>query len=421
LKSPKNFCISEHGLIRCLSNDVDAVCSLSEIFVPHITFENLKTMAFRSDFEPVIQFFIQKGKECLRVKNYVGILQTIDGAQIEILPKITQQNEPATARQTLIQLLKHWPDAPFKSLSQASLSHSTGPLYEIFVAVFVAEVQKLLRQGLQKNYEIEEDYQPFVRGKWLLAQQLSQNMAHQTQFLIQHDDFRANIAANRLIKSCIVYLQKISKNSHLQQLRVVFDSIDCSQNLSHDFAKISKKDRRFERYEAALHWVKLLMNHQILTGQNGMVGPSLLFNLERLFENYVARGFKKYLTDSEVYVQDKSLYLISDHAGKKQFGLRPDLVIKRGLKTYILDTKWKFIDIAKSSENYGISQTDLYQMFTYGQKYQADALVLIYPAHAHFSTPLPVFYYDNELPLRILPFDISQPLSSQIAIFEAYL
>ncbi len=77
-------------------------------------------------------------------------------------------------------------------------------------------------------------------------------------------------------------------------------------------------------------------------------------------------------------------------------------------KSWVLDTKWKRLDSELGRKNYGLSQTDFYQLFAYGQKYlngQGD-LVLIYPKRASFQEALPVFEFSEGLRLWVVPFDI---------------
>ena len=49
-----------------------------------------------------------------------------------------------------------------------------------------------------------------------------------------------------------------------------------------------------------------------------------------------------------------------------------------------------------------------YQLYAYGQKYLGGrgSLMLIYPAHADFSAPLPTFEFDAGLPLDVMPFNL---------------
>ena len=43
----------------------------------------------------------------------------------------------------------------------------------------------------------------------------------------------------------------------------------------------------------------------------------------------------------------------------------------------ILDTKWK--RLSEKEKNYGISQSDMYQMYAYSKKYQTPEIWLLYP------------------------------------------
>jgi len=42
-----------------------------------------------------------------------------------------------------------------------------------------------------------------------------------------------------------------------------------------------------------------------------------------------------------------------------------------------MDTKWKLL--SDTERNSGISQLDMYQMYAYAKKYEADRIVLLYP------------------------------------------
>ena len=63
---------------------------------------------------------------------------------------------------------------------------------------------------------------------------------------------------------------------------------------------------------------------------------------------------------------------------RKQFSLRPDIVLKKKDRIIIMDTKWKKL-ISNERKNYGISQTDMYQMYAYSKKYGTSEIWLLYP------------------------------------------
>ena len=67
------------------------------------------------------------------------------------------------------------------------------------------------------------------------------------------------------------------------------------------------------------------------------------------------------------------------HLFEKKFALRPDIVVenKESETCIVMDTKWKLLNLY--SNNYGISQSDMYQMYAYGKKYKTEKVVLLYP------------------------------------------
>ena len=70
----------------------------------------------------------------------------------------------------------------------------------------------------------------------------------------------------------------------------------------------------------------------------------------------------------------------------------------------VLDTKWKIVDNQKN--NYGLLQSDLYQIYAYGKKYNSNDIYLIYPKSKNFKFSIDIpFKYDDTLNLHILCFD----------------
>lgn len=68
----------------------------------------------------------------------------------------------------------------------------------------------------------------------------------------------------------------------------------------------------------------------------------------------------------------------------RKFALRPDIVISKENRVIILDTKWKKL-VPEAGENYGISQSDMYQMYAYAKKYHTSEIVLLYPWNKDMS------------------------------------
>lgn len=419
---PQHVVMYEFGIIRRVSDLSGSafITQTSDTFIADHTFDLLKQWTFTTHADAAIQFFIQKGKECLRVKNYVGILQTSDGTQFEILPKLSKNNSLLIARRSLLKMLRSVSDIPFLRLSQAHLHEANQPLWEIFISAFIQEMEQIMRQGPERGYQTNEAEQSFVRGKWLPHRQ---NPLRPELFFTATDQFNADILPNRLLKTCVLFLAKNSlylpNQVRLRQLRFALEDVLPSTQIEVDFKRLPASDRRYNRYTQALQWAKVLLNQQSWATAGKDVNDSLLFPTERLFESYVARGAKRYLTNYEVSYQDNLHFLIDDPSGKRRFRLRPDLVVRNENQTIVMDMKWKWIE--PTAPNYGIEQSDLYQLYAYGRKYNADALFLIYPAHEDFQVPLPPFRFEENLVLNVIPFTIASHVSAEVEKIAEYL
>ena len=123
-----------------------------------------------------------------------------------------------------------------------------------------------------------------------------------------------------------------------------------------------------------------LLNKSFATFSGNTTARALLFPMETVYESYVAQKMKKvFVPDGwRVSCQDKGCYLFEEP--RKQFALRPDIVLSHGDRTVILDTKWKRL-IDNERANYGISQADMYQMYAYSKRYETQEIWLLYPVN----------------------------------------
>ncbi|WP_421829576.1 McrC family protein [Larkinella sp.] len=410
--------ITEYGLIRRIRDFPDRTNSLTELFLADVAFEALKNFVTDNEADAVMTFFLQRGRECIRVKNYVGLLETSDGTQLEILPKNVGE-EPDAARTALLRMLLHLRNSPFRAVESVRLGISRLPLWEVFIAMFLDEVTPLLTRGLQKAYVSQTRNQRFLKGKLELAEQIRQNRHHAERMIVTFDEQTTNLPPNRLLKSALAFVQTrartIPNQSRIRQMLFAMEDIPPSDRIADDLRAVAMGNRLFAHYQPALRWAEALLSGRAFGLAAGKhLNLALLFPMERVFEDYVAAGFKRYVTTGDVVVQESSQHLIDNHSGLRKFKLRPDLILRQNGVTTVLDTKWKRIDAMNTAGNYGIDQADLYQLYAYGKKYGASELVLIYPSNALFHKPLDLFGYDETLHLRVVPFDVNVPLEEAV-------
>lgn len=331
-----------------------------------------------------MQLSVRKGiGKVITVKNYVGIIVTKDGTVLEILPKIADNQNQDDVRKLLLNMLKTLMDnAPFKYMQTAHLNTEKMPLLELFIRMFINEVSALVKRGLKGGYQIVQQNGCTFKGKLRVLDHIRANYAHKERCFVEYDSFELNRPENRIIKSTLLLLCRISSDirirSDLSKLLFVFDEVNPSNNVEADLQSVSTM-RDMKEYETILNWCRVFLQKESFTPLSGdEIAFSLLFPMETLFESYIASLCRKYVSnDYTLRIQDHQYYLFDDP--KKRFRIRPDIVFlgNNDYPTVVMDTKWKKLN--PTPPNYGISQADMYQMYVYHKKYNAKKVVVIYP------------------------------------------
>ncbi|GMK40554.1 mcrBC 5-methylcytosine restriction system component [Paenibacillus sp. CCS19] len=354
----------------------------------------------------------------ISAKNYVGLIQMNDGTQIEILPKIYTKEKIESERVTrkiFLKMLSSLKDFPFKTFNNSNLGVSRTSLFEIFIKMFIDEIRALTKRGLSSNYIPHEENEKFYKGKLIFNEQIKKNFIHKECFFVSYDVFSVNRPENKLVKATLMKLLKLSKDSRnirdIEQLLVAFEVVDVSVNYSQDFSKI-KMDRSMQAYELLLAWCKVfLMNKSFTTFAGSSIAYALLFPMEKVFEAYMGNVMKKYFgAKDKVTLQDQKYHLFDQ---PKQFKLQPDIVLQMTDSIIIMDAKWKLLN--SLYPNYGISQTDMYQMYAYSKKYNARKIYLLYPLHEDVSDQMHAelsFISNDQVMIEVIFIDLQNIVST---------
>ena len=348
---------------------------------------------------PFLRISSGVGGKFIQARNYVGVLQTKSGLTIEILPKIADKNDAERSKAVFIKMLKTLRNFPFKSSNLASLKTQNLPLLEIFISMFLSELEALVKKGIKSDYVALEENLNFLKGKLNINEQIKRNSIHKERFYVGYSEFLSNIKINRIIKTTLKFLYKKSNSSKNQQkireLLFIFDEVLECEDYKNFFAKLVM-NRQVKHYEQTLLWCKIFLLGNSFTPHKGDdLAFALLFDMNALFESYVGNFIKKKYADVSLQYSEKHLV-----ENPKSFKLRPDIFLKG---KFIADTKWKIV-----SSRDDISQADLYQLYAYGKKHECDKLHLIYPKIDDIRQKTMKFRYEDEMWLEILYFDLEK-------------
>lgn len=412
--SIKSLVICEWGKIhRGLENKANSIDS--------ITLKDVEWDSLAEIKDP--KYFQYVKKDQIQIKGFVGVITTSAGTQIEILPKIDEGNDEASVRQSrliLERMLKTVNNIKCPESTQADLLTKKAPLQELLISWFLTEVNKLIKKGIRQDYNRVEATEKFLKGQLQLSSQLRKPAYKQHTFDIEYDVFSADRAENRLIHSALIAVSKWSKDYENQKrakhFLLTLDGVPTSSGYTDDFSKWSVA-RDMRHYQSVLPWIKLILNQQSPFSIAGKYeGISFLLPMNELFEKYVAKRLSTQLPRGYRLTEQKpQKALVNTERNEGAFQMKPDIAIHYGKEDKpicILDTKWKRIDQEKTYDSgsedkkRGISQSDMYQLFAYGKKYNVKTVALIYPKWSGFDSAM-TFKFDEELTLLVIPFELS--------------
>lgn len=308
----------------------------------------------------------------VKFKHYVGVLN-VGGLQIEVLPKTDADSEDASKwRPRLLHMLRtvyrlqaHAPGTALQRLKDS-------PVLDVFLQRFLDEVEALLHIGLIKTYRKETANRNALKGKIVWSKQVTKNVVHKERFYVNYTTYDRNHIMNRIIYKTLQVIPEVTRNSYIanrsKTLAFEFpELLDINVN-DNTFATMHF-DRKSDGYRDAMQIAKLiLLNYMpdMVHHRNNVL--ALMFDMNRLWEEYVYVVLKRNLNDIDVSAQQSKPFW-------KHKTIRPDIVVlpAKDKKPLVIDTKWKLPKDNTPSDG------DLKQMYTYHKYWDADHTILLYP------------------------------------------
>ncbi|WP_294338229.1 restriction endonuclease [uncultured Sphingomonas sp.] len=335
---------------------------------------------------------LEHGRKGLRARGVVGVIAT-RGCVLEILPKIdvaggSDTETTGNIRQRLVHMLAVALDLKIDAGQVTALDWQRETLLEILIRLFSAKLVDAVRQGMPRRYVEHADDLPTLRGRLNVTRQFTVLAVEPSRLACRFDALTPDIALNRIMKAAVTRLLRIARTTdnqrRLRELAFAYADIADVPVSALRWDEVTL-DRTNARWRELLNLARLLLGERFqTTSAGGSDGFSLLFEMNTLFEEYVARMLKRALADTDLRVvsQGGRLYCPEADDRRQVFQTRPDILVKRGeVVLQVIDTKWKRIAARIDDPKRGVSQADVYQMMAYGRLYRCHRLTLLYPHH----------------------------------------
>jgi 5-methylcytosine-specific restriction enzyme subunit McrC len=309
----------------------------------------------------------------VRASSYVGVLR-IDDTELWIRPKVTVDR--------LLYLLGYATDAAGWRVDEDVSLAAADDLVPAMAIAFAAQAHRTLQQGLLQGYRVMEESLTVVRGRLLVREQLRRRPGLAVPLEVRYDDFTVDIAENQLLLSAALRLLRapgVLERTRGALLRLAAQLADVTALVRGQPLPAVRFSRLNERYRPAVRLAELVLRGRSIEAEAGGVrATGFLFDMNRVFEDYVTAALKRELPAYGGYVRAQHRSHM-DLAGR--IPIRPDVTWWRtGRCMSVVDAKYKAL------RTEAFPNADLYQMLAYCTVLSLPLGYLVYAAGNENST-----------------------------------
>jgi 5-methylcytosine-specific restriction enzyme subunit McrC len=233
---------------------------------------------------------------------------------------------------------------------------------EFVINSFIQTSSKIIKKGLHRSYQIQNEDISFLRGKLLLKNQIQNDLKFNMKFNCEFDEFTSNNLENQIIlytlKMCKILTKFPQRKIHIQKLIHQIDSqIQETQISLSDFQKIqyTKINNRYKKpHDLAKLIIKNIGIKNLKYQKTRFIVPFFI-KMPDLFEKFLENLFLNYHQKGHtVKTQKKFQAWHKDGKPASDGHIKPDILIYKNNEIIsILDAK--YMKDIKESQKYQIA------------------------------------------------------------------
>lgn len=338
---------------------------------------------YNNDKQPFFGFI----DNSIKTKNYVGYFR-FNETKITVFPKIMSSiaGDYETINKLFNEHIFYWLKTcskfKFPFSENNSVLEYNSELIEIFIKYIINKFNEIINNLPYYAYKIQQEELKYPKGKILFNQYIN-NYASGKGNLIpcEYEPFSFDNDINQLIKHCCRLLLHLNDkndiNLKLDKIIKVLDDV-ADRNFSLPQVELIRVPIYYSIYEEIIYLCKIIL---LNTSPNYLdekeKSIAFLFPMEKIFEDFISSFIKTGFSKDYIVENQKSNLFLQENPAI--FQIKQDIYIKNrnDNSRIIIDTKYKYIE--KNDKNYGVSQSDIYQMISYAYKTGVDKIMLFYP------------------------------------------
>jgi 5-methylcytosine-specific restriction enzyme subunit McrC len=354
---------------------------------------------------------LEWGRDKVRFAGFCGTIK-LGTDYFDILPKITEKEDLSIERTILIRMLQVVFNLQLSTGDQTQVSIQDTCILDVFIELFCRTIREAARRGLPHAYTSQAENLRSLRGKLIVSHQIRHNACHPERLFCDYEEFKEDNTLNHILKAALQIAERhaVSPGTRASARSVLDLFLDVSDIPPRSLRRASlEKDRRYSTWKDALTQASWFLEGEcpnLYSGKNDSI--SLLFDMAKLFERYIAIEVRNLLSPMgyTVQLQGPPLWLLSNN-DRSRYKMIPDLHLSMdGHSIAILDTKWKVL--SNQAGDSAMAQSDLYQVFAYAKAHQISAVALVYPSSSGEESGKDFWrYMDGRTSLHIISADIT--------------
>lgn len=391
----------EYQHLKTLPPNFDAVkCEshLQKLWEERYAFglENDSQYEFKRDTK---QKFLKFGQADLTVGKYAGVIRTANHT-MHVYPKIFDTE----ANRAMANIDEDFSSYVFSHIlwwmsyserirlpkTFSSFDTTGSDFLEVLMYFFAYYTDDLVNNYSFNDYTLEEEDLSMVRGRIKFNDYISNiGKGDWHKVPCEFSEFQHDNTLNQIILYVTKLLYPFTKEPKTR--RLLDNILHQLSEVTDRYISINDCDKvhlnpLYEEYAVVLDYCRMfLSNSEVSTSNDNISVFSFLVNTESLFEDFI-QGFltrnKSDINIKKIYSQKKGYLGKQRFSGDKSFNVKLDYLIEMNNGIQIIaDAKYKKIYASRteSDANFGISNSDVFQMISYSYRKDIDRIFLFYP------------------------------------------
>lgn len=270
----------------------------------------------------------------------------------------------------------------FQSLRQSNFDQVAAEefenIHDMFAAILGKGVASQLKQGLYREYILQEEELAVLRGKLNIPGTIKNKIQHRQKLSCGYDELSENNLFNQILKTTMLILvrQKTVKQEHKAVLKknlVFFDNVDEIEVGQIKWDRI-RYQRNNQSYRMLMNVCYLVLAGLVLSTDTGAVKLATFLDdraMHSLYEKFILEYYRYHHPEYKAN-PDTISWDIDDGVIEFLPTMVTDITLIYGEKTLIIDAKYYAHTMQSQFDVQSIHSGNLYQIYAYVKNLDKD-------------------------------------------------